>query len=200
MTTNIYCRVSKKNNNSLESQKDRCVHYCKENNIPVNNIYFHTGTARNGNNMQDLHTIINEMNSGDMIIISNICRLSRCTLEGLKLLDKIEKKGIKIYSVAENLLYDGIYNKYYFTLELASAERESNIISTRLSTSTSAKRKRKASELSKTEKQLITEIKHRRETGETRQSICDDLNSRDILYRGVNWNLNRITMVSKIDV
>lgn len=200
MTTNIYCRVSKKNNNSLESQKDRCVEYCKDNNIPVNNIYFHTGTARNGNNMKDLHAIINEMNPGDMIIISNICRLSRCALEGLKLLDIMDKKGIKIYSVAENLMYDGIYSKYYFTLELASAERESNMISTRLSTSSHANRKRKAAELSNTEKQLITEIKRRREIGETRQTICDDLNYRNVLYRGVNWNPNRITMVTKMDV
>ena len=200
MTANIYCRISKKNNTSLESQKEICVNYCKDNNISVNKIYVHTGTARSGNNMKYLNAIIDEMNSGDMIIIPNICRFSRCVLEGLTLLHKMEKKGIKIYSVAERLSYENVFDKYYFTLELASSERESNIISHRLNVSRHASRKRHASDLSTTEKQLITEVKRRRQIGENRQDICNDLNSRNDLYRGKDWKPDRITMVTKIEV
>jgi DNA invertase Pin-like site-specific DNA recombinase len=166
----------------------------------VNKIYVHTGTARNGNNTNQLYSIINDMNKGDTIVVPNICRFSRNVLEGLKLLYKMEEKGIKIYSVAENLSYEGVYNKFYFTLELANAERESNIISHRLNLSNNSTRKRKMTELSTNEKDLITEIKKRRQAGENRQDICDNLNNRHELYRGRDWTPDRITRITKLNV
>ena len=198
MTTYIYCRTSKKNSSSLESQRNRCITYCKDNNIPVGKIYVHTGTARNGCNAESLSSIIDELNKGDTIIVPNICRFSRNVLEGLKLLHKMADKGINIYAVDENLSYNNVYDKFYFTLELASAERESNMISHRLALSKTNKRKN--TELSTTDKQLITEIKRRRQAGENRKDICDDLNNRRDLYKGRDWVPDRITMVTKLDL
>ena len=184
----------------MESQRDICIAYCKDNNINVNKIYVHTGTARNGCNTKSLYEIIGDMNKGDTVIIPNISRFSRNVLEGLRLLHKMEEMGIKIYSVDENLSYNNVYDKYYFTLELASAEKESNMISHRLNLSNKSTRKRKMTELSTTEKQLITEIKKRRQAGETRQTICDDLNDRHDLYRGRDWIPDRITMITKLNL
>ena len=209
-TASIYCRISDKNDDSLESQKLLCIKYCNDANIPINKIYMQTGTARQGNNCETLNIMVDDMNSGDTIIISSVCRFSRSVLDGLELLTKIKRKQILIHSVVENLSYSTVHDRFNFRNHLNHAEYESDLISDRM------KRSRKRShkhvkfgfeqidldngevivQKSNIEQHLAKEIKRRRKNGESRQNICDDLNKTNKFNRGKHWVPSKITSVT----
>lgn len=211
ITASIYCRISDKNDDSLESQKMLCEKYCKDNKIPINRVYMQTGTARKGNNCETLNVMINNMKSEDIVVVSSICRFSRSVRDGLELLNRMQNKHIKIYSVVENLSYDTVHDKFNFRNHLNHAEYESDLISDRIKRSN--KRSRVSTEYgfeqidlddgehiiqkSTMEQNVIREIKRRRKCGESRQSICDDLNKKNKLNRGRYWNPSKITLVTK---
>ena len=209
-TASIYCRISDKNDNSLESQKLSCVKYCNTAKIPIKKIYMQTGTARQGNNCETLNVMIDDMNSKDVIIIASVCRFSRSVLDGLELLAKIKCKQIKIHSVTENLSYDTVHDRFNFRNHLNHAEYESDLISDRMKRS--RKRSRKNVEYgfehidldngeivvqkSSIEQHLVQEIKRRRKNGESRPSICDDFNNTNKFNRGKKWIPSKITSIT----
>lgn len=210
ITASIYCRISDKNDNSLESQKILCVKYCNDAKIPIKKIYMQTGTARQGNNCETLNVMVDDMNSGDIIIISSVCRFSRSVLDGLELLAKIKCKKIQIHSVAENLSYSTVHDRFNFRNHLNHAEYESDLISDRMKRSRKRSRKNVkfgfeqidldngeiVVQKSNVEQYLVKEIKKRRTNGESRQSICDDLNITNKLNRGKLWIPSKITLIT----
>ena len=78
-------------------------------------------------------TMIEQMQSGDKLIVPELSRLGRSTLEVLEILKSAQDKGIAIYSVKENyqLNGDGLQAKMMSTMLALFADVEHTFISER---------------------------------------------------------------------
>lgn len=133
MKAYIYCRISKKKSDGNKLQIDKCINYCNDNHIHIAKIYEHSKSSRNMQNSKFLeHIIDNDMQAGDILIVHSICRFSRNMSGGLLILDKLEKKKIKIYSVDDKIGYDNIHDRFRFRQIMNCAELESDQISHRV--------------------------------------------------------------------
>lgn len=139
MKAHIYCRVSKANNNkggtNINIQIDDCVDYCKEHKIQDIIVHEQEQSSRKGTNIPTLRHIMDNMDSGDLLVIHSADRLSRYALEGIQFLTDLYAKGCKIISVAENITYDEgkYYDRFSFRNIMNHAELESDRLSTRIS-------------------------------------------------------------------
>lgn len=133
MNAYIYCRISKGDSNSIESQINECTEFCDSNGWDVKYVYSHVCSSRNIKNKKLINEIINEMNKGDILVINSVCRFSRNVYGGLQILGDMEKKGLKIYSVSEKVSYDidNIHDRFRFRQIMNSAELETDVISVR---------------------------------------------------------------------
>lgn len=81
---------------------------------------------------RNLGQLINNLQKGDTLIISELSRLSRKVYEIFELLKILTEKGVHIYSVKENFeLHDDIQSKILAFAFGLSAEIERNMISER---------------------------------------------------------------------
>jgi DNA invertase Pin-like site-specific DNA recombinase len=78
-------------------------------------------------------TLIDEMKAGDRLLVSELSRLGRSTLEVLEILKAAQEKGIAIYSVKENyqLNGDGLQAKMMSTMLALFSDVEHAFISER---------------------------------------------------------------------
>lgn len=142
MKAYIYCRTSSKDSKTTQNQIDDCSEYCQEHGIEIVNVYKHVQSSRNMKNYDYVEKIIEEMNSGDILIVHSICRFSRNMLGGLKLLELMEKKNIKIYAVDDHIGYDDIYDKRKFRDIMNESELETDRLSHRIKHGKVAAKKR----------------------------------------------------------
>jgi site-specific DNA recombinase len=142
MVAHIYCRISTNKGGSQQYQVDKCIEYCNDNNLEIKSIHKHVQSSRNMQNGKYLESIIDtEMKEGDILIVHSICRFSRNMIGGLKILDKLESKGMRIYSVDDHIGYDNIHDKFRFRNIMNCAELETDKISHRVKQSYEKKRK-----------------------------------------------------------
>lgn len=141
MAAHIYCRISISKGGSQQYQIDKCVEYCNSKKLTINSIHKHVQSSRNMQNGKYLESIIDNMKEGDILIVHSICRFSRNMIGGLNILDKLEKKKLKIYSVDDNIGYDNIHDKFRFRNIMNCAELETDKISHRIKQSYEKKRK-----------------------------------------------------------
>jgi len=141
MRAHVYCRVSQANRSgytgycsNINIQIDECVEYCKQRGIEDIIVYEQEQSSRKGSNIPTLRTIMNSMDSGDLMVIHTADRLSRYTLEGLSFLDDLYAKGCSIVSVIENITYDTdkMYDRFTFRNIMNHAELESDRLSQRI--------------------------------------------------------------------
>jgi DNA invertase Pin-like site-specific DNA recombinase len=95
---------------------------------------------QNGKYLESI--IDNDMIKDDILIVHSICRFSRNMAGGLKILEKLENKCLKIYSVDDNIGYDNIHDKFRFRNIMNCAELETDKISHRVKQSYEKKRKK----------------------------------------------------------
>ena len=142
MIAHIYCRLSQDSkagpNYSLDKQEQECKKYCEGHDLKNICVHRVVGSAR-GSGISATNTymnnVISEMVKGDTLIVYDVTRFSRNTLNGLLLLEKMVDKGVKIRTVKEKLGYDTIYDRLAFRQLLSLAEYESDQISERIKTS-----------------------------------------------------------------
>jgi len=149
MKAHIYCRVSTKQSKSRDLQENECKKYCDDNGIVISKIYKHVQSSRNMKNKEYVQNIINNMEKGDVLIIHSICRFSRNMLGGLEILNELEKKGMKIYSVDDHVGYDDIFDRRKFRDIMNDAELETDKISHRVKKTKRYNSKRKFDAISK---------------------------------------------------
>ena len=139
MATYIYCRLSQDSragvNYSLDKQEQECRNYCDTNGLTIKYVHRIVGSARGNSNCAYIEGIIDGMNEGDTLIVYDVTRFSRNTLEGLILLQKIVDKGARVRTIKENLGYDTMYDRLAFRQLLSLAEFESDQTSERIKTS-----------------------------------------------------------------
>ena len=145
----IYIRVSSKQQSnysegctSLEVQEQECRKYCEANDINVIKCVREVFSARKMDKMKGLHYLCSIASKGQKIYVYDISRFSRNTVEALNLLDTLEKKGVSIHSVTENLTYDSYTSRHQFRLQLCAAHYVSDICSEKVRASIAFRRAR----------------------------------------------------------
>jgi DNA invertase Pin-like site-specific DNA recombinase len=121
-----YARVSQ-DSQSLDRQIDALIGY----GVDKRNIYQEkiTGTKKD---REQLQKMINELQSGDAVIVSELTRLSRSTKDLFDIVEQIEKKGANIKSLKEAWLDTTTpHGKLLFTLFAGISQFERDLISER---------------------------------------------------------------------
>lgn len=123
-----YARVSTEQQN-LDRQIDMITSY----GVDKRNIYKEkiTGTK---SNREQLNRMIDELQQGDVVIISDLTRISRSTKDLLKIVDNIKNKGAAIKSLKDNWLdttSENPYNDFLLTVMSGLSQLERDLISAR---------------------------------------------------------------------
>lgn len=126
-----YIRVSTEKQTS-ENQRFEIENYCKAKNISIDSWIDETKSGTIAISQRKLGGLLNKLQKGDTLIVSELSRLGRSLLQVMSMLNTCMQRGIIIYSIKENFeLSDNINSKvlaFAFTL---SAEIERKLISQR---------------------------------------------------------------------
>ncbi|MGL4449804.1 MAG: recombinase family protein [Sarcina sp.] len=123
-----YARVSTEDQ-KLDRQLDMLVEY----GVDKRNIYTEkiTGTKAD---REELTKMIDELVEGDVVVISDLTRVSRSTKDLLMIIDKIKDKGCSIKSIKDSWLDTtsaNPYNDFLLTVMSGLSQLERDLISTR---------------------------------------------------------------------
>ena len=77
-------------------------------------------------------TIIDELQKGDNIIVSELSRLGRSMLDVMEVLSAVKKKGINVYAVKGNWQLDGLQSELLAAVYSMAAQIERELISARV--------------------------------------------------------------------
>ena len=121
-------RVSSEEQN-LDRQIDALVNY----GVDKRNIYQEkiTGTKRD---RPQLNKMLDELQAGDIVIVSDLTRISRSTKDLLEIIDSIKNKGASIKSIKDTWLdtsSDNPYNDFLLTIMSGLSQLERDLISQR---------------------------------------------------------------------
>lgn len=126
-----YCRVSSKgqlDNNSLEQQENVILE--KYANAVIYKEQF-TGTTTD---RPVFKAVLENLESGDTLVVSKLDRLARNTVEGIDTVQKLFDKGVAVHVLNVGLLENTSMGKFFLTTLLAVAEMERNTIIERTQT------------------------------------------------------------------
>lgn len=127
-TTQSYFSAFPEGNFSLDSQKEMLMEYCVKKNMLIRSIEYDDGvSARNPLILKGLRRIIDNISAGETLLILDLSRFARNTQSGLQLLNEIELKGAKIYSVLDGMNYDTPSAKHCVRTTLSCAQMESDV-------------------------------------------------------------------------
>lgn len=123
-----YARVSTEEQN-LDRQLDQLIQY----GVDKRNIYMEkvTGTKRE---REQLNKMINELQEGDTVIISDLTRISRSTKDLLEIVSSIKDRGASIKSIKDTWLdttSNNPYNDFLLTVMSGLSQLERDLISQR---------------------------------------------------------------------
>jgi DNA invertase Pin-like site-specific DNA recombinase len=118
---------------SIEVQKNDLIKYCKTHNVSIGSISLDEGTsARNMKNLEGLQIILDKIQPNDVLMVWDISRFSRNSLQALHLLEELSKKKIHTFFLQENVAYNSAMNKHYIRQALSTAQLYSDSISERV--------------------------------------------------------------------
>jgi DNA invertase Pin-like site-specific DNA recombinase len=106
MTHFAYLRVST-NSQDAENQKLGVLDYCNSKNLVPLKIVSDEVSTQIGWSDRKIAEILNEALPGDTLIVSEISRLARSTLQVLEILELAAKKRISVHIVKNGLVMDG---------------------------------------------------------------------------------------------
>lgn len=215
MATVVYCRVSSDKQDSL-SQRKQVEEYCERKNITVDRWIDVEISSRKSKKERGITKLTNSMKKGDTLIVPELSRLGRSTLElGTIVKDLIDKK-IKLIAIKENLEINGkqdMGSKVMVTVFSLIAEIERDMISIRTKEGLKAAKARGVKlgnpdleRHNSTQKENAKEFAKRMERtirgyqlqGMTQREIVDELNNTERTTRnGKRWHLSQLQRVIK---
>ena len=137
----IYARCSSDNTVSIETQRQVCFKFARDNNIKLCNFGFQFDnniSARNMNNIKhELGFWKDYIEDGSHVIIYSVDRLSRHLINGMKYLDEMISRGITFHFVTNELKYgpeSTATQKGMVQTLLIEAEKFSNMTSEKVKT------------------------------------------------------------------
>jgi DNA invertase Pin-like site-specific DNA recombinase len=123
-----YCRVSTKQQ-SLDRQKDQLIEAGVDSRLIYEEVM--TGTKKE---RPELIRMIENLQEGDVVVITDLTRISRSTKDLLQIIDLIKEKGASIKSLKDNWLdtsSESPYGNFLLTVMSGLSELERNLISQR---------------------------------------------------------------------
>lgn len=120
-----YCRISSKSqldNHSLEQQEQEILN--KYNNTKI----FKEQSTGAKMHRTILDNVIEQLDEGDMLVVTKLDRLARNTVEGIQIIEDLFKKNVSIHVLNVGLLENTTMGKFFLTTLLAVAEMERNMI------------------------------------------------------------------------
>lgn len=126
-----YLRVSTEKQ-FLENQREEILQFAEKNNLVVQKWYKEIVSGKVHSKERKLSELLKQMKRGDMLIVTEISRLSRTLLEIMNILNLCIEKEVVLYSTKEGYVFkDDINSKVLgFAFGLV-AEIERNLISIR---------------------------------------------------------------------
>ena len=126
-----YIRVSS-NKQTCEHQHFEIQQFAEHNKINVDKWVEETISSRKALNKRKLGQLLDELQSGDILIAAEISRLGRSLLEVMRILETCLNKNCQVWTLKENYrLGNDIQSKVMAFAFGLSAERERNLISQR---------------------------------------------------------------------
>lgn len=217
----IYCRVSQAKNYrhktephelSLDVQEELCTHYCNTNNYIIKDVIKEVCSARDMNRMEKLQDALQTIQCNETLMIADITRFSRNTLQGLQILESLNEKNVNIFAINNRCNYNTTQDKHIFRQTLSNSEHESDQISDRVKRSLQYKKMNGAKQgiakygkeiytdengqrkerINVTENNILKKIKLMLNNKCEYQTIVTALNKTRQLYRGKAWNVTRL--------
>jgi len=129
-----YTRVST-DIQTTENQRLLILDYAHKNSLAVDNIVEVTTSSKKNRKFRQIDSTIDELESGDMLLVYALDRIGRSTIETLQILEDIKNKGIRLIIIKENIVIDkendNPLNTMMLTMLSAVAELERSFISER---------------------------------------------------------------------
>lgn len=120
-----YARVSTKEQN-LDRQVDKLLTF----GVPTENIYCDKVSGQSGNR-SEFKRLLSELKDGDTVIVTDLTRIGRSTIDILKIVEKIKTTGASIKSIDEPWLdttADNPLNEFLLTLISGLSQLERKLI------------------------------------------------------------------------
>lgn len=136
--TIAYVRVST-DEQDYKNQKYEILHYCDRNRLNINQWIELEVSARKSSKIRKIDAMVESLNSGDMLIVSELSRLGRSTSDVIQLVKVLTSKGVEFIAIKQNLNVNAtnskdIASKVIITIFSLLAELESDMISERTKT------------------------------------------------------------------
>lgn len=131
MAVFIYLRVST-DTQDVQNQKHGIVEYCKTQGIEVDAVQEDTASGRTDWRTRKIGEMLFSANKGDTILVAEISRLARSTLQVLEILKLAAERQVSILVVKNGLKFDNsMQSKITATILGLAAEIERDFISMR---------------------------------------------------------------------
>ncbi len=126
-----YLRVSTAHQH-LDNQKGEITHYARRNGIKIDRWITDTVSGSTNRNKRNLGKILKQMHKGDVLIVTEISRLSRTLLEVMNIMKYCVDHNITIYSTKDGYTFDDSINSKVLSFAFGlAAEIEHKLISQR---------------------------------------------------------------------
>lgn len=126
-----YLRVSTEKQHP-ENQMDEILRYAEQNNYSIDYWVSEIVSGKKQASGRKLGRTISKMKKGDILIVSEVSRLSRTLTDVMEIMGKCLKKGISIHTVKEKYRFDDTINSKILCFAFGLvAEIERNLISLR---------------------------------------------------------------------
>ena len=135
-----YLRVST-NRQNLANQKDEIRRFAEGKSLKIDNWVMEVASGRTQGKYRKLGSLLNRMRRGDVLIVTEVSRLSRTLTDVMAIMGKCLSKQITLYTTKERYCFDDTINSKVlcFAFGLA-AEIERNLISMRTKEALAARR------------------------------------------------------------
>lgn len=141
MANYAYIRVST-DKQDLDNQRHGVIEYARKNALEPLHFFEDTASGKKSWRERDLGKLLNQAQKGDVLLVAEISRLARSTLQVLEVLQEAAKKEIAVHVAKNNMVMDGSLNSRITAVVLGlAAEIEREFISAR---TTEALARRKA--------------------------------------------------------
>lgn len=131
MAVVAYLRVSTEKQ-FLENQREEIIRFAEKNGMNIDRWYMETVSGKVSSKDRKLAGVLDRMQPGDSLIITEISRLSRTLLEIMTILNSCIKKEVVLYSTKEGYVFQNDINSKVLGFAFGlMAEIERNLISMR---------------------------------------------------------------------
>lgn len=131
MKTYAYIRVST-DAQDLNNQRHGVIEYAKKNSLEPLHFFEDTASGKKSWRDRDVGKLITQAVKGDVLLVAEISRLARSTLQVLEILQEAANRGIVVHIAKSNMVMDGSLNSRITAVVLGlAAEIEREFISAR---------------------------------------------------------------------